>query len=110
MNNFFDASTLIAFVGLLLALTTTICGAILWYVQTEKKKYAAERDFNHLKRNIEQLTQNVGFQAKALEEQFDQLQRDILEIKFNLGIKKGSDRPARSSSLPPWQQHPNNRD
>ncbi len=84
----FDANSLISLGGLILAFTTTLCGAILWYVQTEKKKYAAERDFNHLRRNTEQLTQSIQYQTKELEGRFEKLQRDILEIKIHLGMQK----------------------
>ncbi len=98
----FDANSLISLAGLILAFTTTLCGAILWYVQTEKKKYAAERDFNHLRRNIEQLTENIKYQTNELDEKFEQLQRDILEIKVYLGVKNLGDRPSGS----PWEHRP----
>ena len=105
-----NASDTIALLALVLAILTTAGAVLLSYVQAEKKKYAAERDFAHLKRNMEQLIQNIGFQTKALEEQFDQLQRDILEIKFYLGVRKGSDRPTRLPEISPWKSSPNNRD
>ena len=102
----FDANSLISLGGLILAFTTTLCGAILWYVQTEKKKYAAERDFNHLRRNIEQLTQSIQYQTKELEGQFQKLQRDILEIKIHLGMQKLGIHT--QAALPKYR--PNNRD
>ncbi len=87
----FDINALISLGGLILAFTTTVCGAILWYVNTEKKKYAAERDFNHLRRNIQQLSDNISFQTGELEKQFEKLERDILEIRMHLGMKSLSD-------------------
>ncbi len=101
-----NASDTIALLALVLAIFTTAGAVLLSYVQAEKKKYAAERDFAHLKRNIEQLSQSIGFQTKELEERFDQLQRDILDIKVYLGAQKLGSRP----NISPWQQHPNNRD
>lgn len=84
-----NVSTLISLSGFLLAATTTLAGAILWYVNTEKKKYAAERDFQHLKRNQEQISQGLGDIVQELERhfdkvdrRFDQIERDILEIKI----------------------------
>ncbi len=104
--NFLDANALIALGSLILAITTTLCGAILWYVQTEKKKYAAERDFNHLKNNIKQLSTNISYLTEGLDKQYDQMQRDLFEIRIHLGISQISDRP--STSL--WEHRPNNRD
>ena len=101
-----NTSDTIALLALLLAFTTTIGAVILSYIQSEKKKYAAERDFNHLKRNIQQLTESIRYQSKEFEDNFEQLQRDILEIKMYLGTQKLSDRPSGS----PWQPRPNNHD
>ncbi|MDJ0733518.1 MAG: hypothetical protein QNJ47_05420 [Nostocaceae cyanobacterium] len=93
MNNFFDANSLIALCALVLTIITTLSGAILWYVNTEKKKYAAERDFKHLRRNIEQLAENVNFQTGELDKNFEELSRDILEIKIKLGLHDYRERP-----------------
>lgn len=87
-----DINAVIALAGLALAFTTTILGAIVWYAQTEKKKYAAERDFNHLRRNIEQLTGSIDYQTGELDKNFENLQRDILEIKMHLGMKNFNER------------------
>ncbi|WP_088242333.1 hypothetical protein [Calothrix rhizosoleniae] len=82
----------IQFLGFALAAITPICGAILWHVNSEKKKYGAQRDFNHLRRNIEQLTTSISYQTGELEKQFEKLERDILDIKMYLNMKSLSDR------------------
>ena len=56
----------------------------------EKKKYAAERDFNHLKNNIAQLSKNVEYQTGENDKNFEDIKRDILEIKIKLGLDKYS--------------------
>lgn len=84
----FNTSDLVAIFSLLLAMGTTSIGAILWYVQGEKKKYASERDFQHIRRNQESISDGLNIIAKDIDEKLDQINRDILEIKILLGIKK----------------------
>lgn len=47
-------------ISLTLGLLGFLSGAILWYRGSIEKRYAAERDFGHLKRNQEQMSQALG--------------------------------------------------
>lgn len=58
----------VAIAGFLLGVVTAFAGWLAWYGSSIKKAYAAERDFNHLKRNYEQLVQNQAEMLKMLEE------------------------------------------
>ncbi|MBD2095131.1 hypothetical protein H6F90_08180 [Trichocoleus sp. FACHB-591] len=60
-----------------------------------KKEYAAERDFAHLRRNQEQMIQNIGVLMKDFDDRadkehnelwqkFEALHRELLEIKAML--------------------------
>ncbi|AKG21497.1 hypothetical protein [Calothrix sp. 336/3] len=82
----FDISTLTSFGSLLIAASTTFAGALLWYVNSEKKKYAAERDFAHLKRNQEQIQQGIVQILDELDGRFDRVERDVLEIKAKMHL------------------------
>ncbi|MBW4568040.1 MAG: hypothetical protein KME31_08455 [Tolypothrix carrinoi HA7290-LM1] len=94
----FDAQTLIALGAFLLALFTNIFGVVVWYViwyaNSEKKKYAAERDFNHLKNNQKDISSGIAEIAKDFDKRFDDLDKrlnsfdqDLLEIKTYLNIQ-----------------------
>ncbi|WP_414576936.1 hypothetical protein [Anabaena sp. CCY 9402-a] len=87
MKNF-TAGDLIALGGLILATITTVMGSILWYANAEKKKYAAERDFAHIRRNQEQMQQGLNDLLRELDHRFDTLDRDVLEIKSTLKLPK----------------------
>lgn len=56
------------------------------YSNSQKKRYAAERDFQHLKRNQEQIVANIAHIADEIDDYFQTLNRDILEIKLRLDI------------------------
>lgn len=80
-------SDLIALCSLFLACFTTLIGAILWYAQSEKKKYASERDFQHIRNNQKNISDSIALLTKDIEDKLDEISRDILEIKINLGIR-----------------------
>jgi len=59
--------------GILVALTSLIAGvggAIAWYGASVRKQYAAERDFNHLKRQYESLAMNIEQLWRLMDEKF----------------------------------------
>ena len=80
-------SDLIALFSLFLACFTTLIGAILWYAQSEKKKYASERDFQHIRNNQKNIADSIALLTKDIEDTLEHISRDILEIKISLGIK-----------------------
>jgi hypothetical protein len=89
MNNL---NTLLAIAGFVLALGGNITWAIILYGNGEKKKYAAERDFTHLRNNQKQISDGIAHGFDELERRFDTLDRDLLEIKAWMIRGKGVDR------------------
>ncbi len=78
-----------------LALGGHVTWAVVFFANSIKRRYAAERDFNHLKNNQKQITDNIAFGFKEIDDRFDRIDdrfdridRDLLEIKAYL-IGKG---------------------
>lgn len=88
----FNPSDLIALGALALTIITTIAGALIWYSQGERKKYAAERDFVHLKNNQKSISDGIVHLSDLIEQHLKTIERDILEIKISLGIKNKDDK------------------
>jgi uncharacterized protein YlxW (UPF0749 family) len=83
----------------ILGLIATIIGTILsvgsacfWVVQQnsqkEIKRYAAEREFGHIKNSLLQLTNNLSNEFQDLERRLDEIKSDVQEIKFECRIDK----------------------
>lgn len=73
-------------------LTTFAAGALTWYRGSITKGYAAQRDFEHLRRNQQQMADGLGVlmdelkthlrtQDKEVGNRFDTLHRELLEVK-----------------------------
>lgn len=58
----------IAIGGFILGIITAFAGWLAWYGSSVKKRYAAERDFAHLKRNYEQLAENQKEMIRLLDD------------------------------------------
>ena len=71
------ANLAIALGGLGLGLLTSLAAALTWHTNGTKKAYAAERDFQHIKRNYEQAQQAL----KSLQDDNETLQTSLIEIK-----------------------------
>ena len=76
--------TVATVVSLAIGVITFIGGLLAWYRGAVEKRYAAERDFNHLKRNYEQLANSLGSLMKDEEDRFDELRLELRELKFQL--------------------------
>jgi hypothetical protein len=76
-----NTSDLISLLGLGMGLTSFLGGLVLWYKGAIEKRYAAQRDFGHLKRNQEQLASSLETVAKDFDHQLDILRSDTKEIK-----------------------------
>jgi hypothetical protein len=55
------------------------------YGDTEKKKYAAERDFQHLKKNQEQLLNNISLLFRDIDHNHDLIFSVLQEINYRTG-------------------------
>ncbi len=75
-----------------LAVGGNITWAILFFSNSVKRRYAAERDFNHLKNNLKDLTDNLEILFREFDKRLDYQDRDLLEIKAYL-IGKGLLKP-----------------
>jgi len=77
----FSPGDFIALGGLLLATISSVIGGVLWYANTEKKRYGLQRDFNHLLKNQEQIRDGLNIMLHEMDRRFDIIDRDIIEIK-----------------------------
>lgn len=84
--------TIIAIAGFLIGLGTTLCGVLAWYAGAVKKKYAAEREFNHLRNNQQQIQNGLNDLVQEFDRRFDEADRQLIEIKAHL-IRSGVDGP-----------------
>lgn len=67
--------------------TATFVGGILaWYSANVQKRYAAQRDFEHLKRNYQQLAQNQTTILEVMDKRFDSLDRDADDVRQKLNV------------------------
>jgi hypothetical protein len=69
---FFDLmqiSNVTAAVGLVLSLAGAGGGWLMWFRANVQKSYAAERDFQHLRRNQEQIVSSLNTMVRELDEQ-----------------------------------------
>lgn len=82
-----DINTWVAVCSFALALVISCLNALLWYSGSEKKKYAAERDFNHLKNNQLQMSQGLDMILKTIDQRSDVIERDIHEIRITLNLE-----------------------
>lgn len=77
----------IAIGGFLLGLGTTVNGAIIWYSNSVKKRYAAERDFEHLKNSykqyliLEEIDETKDTILKEFDDVKDSVLKELVEIK-----------------------------
>jgi nitrogen fixation protein FixH len=73
----------VAISGFILGLITALAGWLAWYGTAVRKRYAAERDFNHLRRNYEQLAENQKIILLAM----DKIGEDVAEIRYRVSDK-----------------------
>jgi hypothetical protein len=71
------------FISLLLGLVSLVSGIILWVRSSSIKRYAAERDFAHLQKNYESLSQHYQF----IDSQLEEIRAILVECKVILQMK-----------------------
>lgn len=77
----------IGIIGGVLGILGVVCGGLLYYTASRVKTYAAQRDFEHLKRNYEQLSKNIEYFVREQDRNFDRVVDILQEIKILLGRK-----------------------
>lgn len=87
---------LLSYASVVLGLLSSIIGGVAWWSASVRKRYAAERDFGHIRNSIDQLSHAVADQNKFTEEQMarfsDRLQAanyTLIEVKSLLIAKLG---------------------
>jgi hypothetical protein len=73
--------TILAIGGFVLALGSNLVWALVIFTNAQKKAYAAERDFNHLKNNQLNISQGIATGFKDIESGLDRLEKEVLELK-----------------------------
>lgn len=63
-----DITTAQTLISLLLGLGGFASGVILWYKGSVEKRYAAERDFNHIRNNLQQYGEGLSDIAEQIDE------------------------------------------
>jgi hypothetical protein len=76
-----DLNTLLSVAGFALALGGNITWAFVMFGNSQKKAYAAERDFNHLKNNQKDISDGIGMGFDEMDRRFDAVDRELLEMK-----------------------------
>lgn len=80
--------------SLIMGLASFLSGILFWYKGSIEKRYAAQRDFGHLKRNYEQLSQGVADLGEDMDQRLDSIDKRLQEIsmilQFKLNIPPGN--------------------
>lgn len=79
-----DAIALLPMVSLLLGLVSTVGGFFLYYSGSVRKRYAAERDFQHLLRNQESIVQMLI----ALDDGVSDLRVEVIRLSSTIETDK----------------------
>lgn len=78
---------LTAILGLIISLISiiTFIGGVLAYQRSSaRKEYAAERDFNHLKNSLSQMSKNVEELWRQGDTRFDHVDQRLTEITMKI--------------------------
>lgn len=77
------AIALLPLVALTLGIISTLSGFFLYYSGSVRKRYAAERDFEHLKRNQESIQQMLTM----MDDSIGDLRTEIIRLTSRLDLK-----------------------
>lgn len=76
-------------VAMTISLISFVSGGVAWYSSAVRKSYAAERDFQHLRRNQEQLSAGIAECLKEFEHKHQLTKKELDEIEVQLIEVKG---------------------
>lgn len=76
-----NIQTSISLIALLLAIGGNITWLFFTYGNSEKRKLAAERDFNHLRNNQQSISDGIAHGFDEIEDKLEVIARDLLEIR-----------------------------
>lgn len=81
------ASTeVLQFLLICFSIGSTVIACLSWYSASVQKRYAAQRDFEHLKNNYLQLSSNQNHMMDEFDKRFDSLAIDVHDIKSALQL------------------------
>lgn len=81
LTKIFDTRNLVTIISFFFTTLSFVSAFTFWYANNEKRKYGLERDFAHLRRNQEQISQGLQQLFVEIDSRFHTLERDILEMK-----------------------------
>ncbi len=73
-------------IPVIMGVISFVGGAVAWYSAAVKKRYASERDFNHLKRNYESLSTNIASLSDLLDQRLDNITLIMAKIETRQDI------------------------
>ena len=71
-----------------MGLISGLAGALMWYASRIKREYQAERNYEHLKRNYNQLSQAILTLTDQHEERAQEIQRMLDRILDRLDMSQ----------------------
>lgn len=86
MSQISEAITVLLGIGGILG---GVAGLLSYIKASNEKSYAAQRDFNHLLRNQEQLINNLTFNAKEVDRRFESIELILIKIESILLAWRG---------------------
>jgi hypothetical protein len=92
----FDLNTEIALGSFLMGIGSTLVAGYRWQREHDRKMFAAEREFNHLKNDNEQLK---GF-VITLENKVDELHAAVVETRGAISVLLGRSLPCETNPTP----------
>lgn len=67
--------------SLVMGITSLVGGFLLWHRGSVEKRYAAERDFAHIRNDFKSLSANLAHEAEETERSFNELRFELKECK-----------------------------
>lgn len=77
-----NIQTSISLIALLLAIGGNITWLFFTYGNSEKRKLAAERDFNHLRNNQQSISDGIAHGFDEIEDKLEAIDRNLIEVKI----------------------------
>jgi hypothetical protein len=77
-----NIQTSVAIAAFLLALGGNLTWLVVTYGNAEKRKVTAERDFNHLRNNQQNISDGIAHGFDEIESRLEVIDRNLIEIKI----------------------------
>jgi len=75
---------IISLVSISIAIISSLIGILFWYKATVEKRYASERDFQHVKNSISTLISNLAHSHEMQEAQIRRVEAELMQVKVLL--------------------------